>query len=1042
MPPLQKQKMSLPFTKGLDTKTAQKLAAKPYRLENAVFVGGDLQKRNARKQLPAAIFGGGTQSSGEALFTYGSELTRINGGTLYGFSQQSQSWVSKPGGQNYCSLAKTKLIQPSYNAESFDHAVVGTVGVLVWLNGTNGDIYIAVYDVVTGTFYQASTIISGVLVAQAPRLIALGTKVVVLAQQSGGANLYSTVIDTTTPGTAPSNLSSIRSDVYTGSFTFDAFAYSTAYAVVAYATGAGGTDMNLIAVGPAGTVLASPAATTFAAVAGAAGLTRAISANRDTAGNVYVVFGDATNNKTRFFVASSSFASVVAATDIVTNGNWDSTTADAIVAASVEATTNHLTFVMTNARTITSSVYTSMLGKVVLGSAGIVTAFAELPSTQGMFITGNFSAYDGTFVFGAVNLELQQFLGTTYESLQSTAWVLDISGNVISRSLANVSGVGGAPYQRVCTSYPSGSSVNFFFTEQGRTQFGVSIFSSTGAIVNTSFLGVTRITVTKTSAGQLAAVKVGQTLYIGGGLPRTYDGTQVAEAGFALAPTISSLTPGGAGTGSMTDGAHGVTFCYAWTNAQGELVRGPPAVAQTVTVASGANTGSIAAVVLTMPESMRDLLPPGAVVFIEAYLTTASGTVYYRVQGYGGAVLGNLTNANPPTLSVTLKTSDANLQSGELLYTTGGVLNWEAPPPFTAACEHQNRMAILPSENPFAFSVSSLWVPFQQVRFSSFNTAYVPADTGPLTGCASMDGKLVLLTQSACYYTAGDGPDNLGNNQYPAVQRVAGIDAGPVPGSPVAVVPMGIVYQSSKGITLLDRALNQQLLGADVEAFSTAPWVLRSILLYPRLQQIHFQVDDGSDIPGTLLPDGFTSNGGYRLVYDYFRNQWSVDPNCGAQESCLYQGYVTQVRSDGLVWQETPGLYVEAGAPNSMLVETEWIHLDNIQGFQRLYYVELIGNYGSDFTLQLDVAYGYAGTSPTVPTYTETVTLDGATVAFLQGGAFNVRHHLGKKCNAVKFRIRDTNIRGNGSGMLNLTDLAIEVGIKKGIFKLPAVQTM
>ena len=99
----------------------------------------------------------------------------------------------------------------------------------------------------------------------------------------------------------------------------------------------------------------------------------------------------------------------------------------------------------------------------------------------------------------------------------------------------------------------------------------------------------------------------------------------------------------------------------------------------------------------------------------------------------------------------------------------------------------------------------------------------------------------------------------------------------------------------------------------------------------------------------------------------------------------------------------------------------------------------MLGTYASDFTLTWETAVNYASTDPTLPIWTETVTLDGAS-EFTLGGQYEVRHHLGHKCVSVKFRFTDSDLRGSGEGMA-LSDLTLEYGVKKGAWKLGASKT-
>jgi hypothetical protein len=1028
---LEKATQSMPFVQGADTKTDPNLAQKPAAVENGVFRGGSIQKRPGRSSLPTAIAGGGTQTAGEALVAYGDALLRINGGTVYGLTEASDQWMAAPGAGNFANVEKQQLVRNSATQGNPDHVVVNGIGVLAYTVSSGGaggaGVHLMVYDAATGAVYQTgAAVVSGMGNGQAPKLVVLGSKVVLLAQANASTSLFSTTIDLASPTTLPAAAATIKNDVYNGSFTFDAFTHPAGYGVVVYAQS--GTDLGVFALSQTGAVLASPAGVTLAGVAGAAGLTRAILANKDTAGNIYIVFGDVSANRTRFTVLTATFAVSVATTNIVTTGNWSGTTADADIGVSVESSTNNVTFILANTRTIAGSVFTAYLAKVVLGPAGIVTAFAEMATTQGMWPVAGLVPYAGTFVFGAVNLEAVNISYTTYGTAQSTAFVIDISGSVVARALMYVSGVSGAPYVRACQSSGFGNSASLIFGEQERTAFA----SSGGTVLNVTPMGITKVTVAKLDASRLPVTRVGPSVYLGGALPRMFDGQTVCETGFATAPPVLSIVLAGAG-GQLSAGTYQWSFLYSWVNAKGELVRGLPSTpVSKVAVANNSATITL----LTMPESMRDLLPIGAQVVIEAYRTEANGSVLHR---QSSVVAPTLNSTTATTIVITDATNDTDVAVGEFIYTTGGVLDWEAPPPYSAACAHKNRLIVLPAEDPYSWAPSSEWAPGETVRFSQTTVNHVPADKGPLVNCATMDGKLILLAEKGAYVVVGDGPDLLGQNNYPPPERVISVDEGPIPGTPIVETPMGLIFQGPSGITLLDRALNTSFIGAEVEAWTTGLWRTRSAILDSANQEVRFLVDMGSDLPGMQMGTLTTTLSGMVLVYNYYYQQWCWWPSYGGRSACFYQDAFALVQSDGVVWQEQPATYREAGDYYSTVVETPWIKMAGVQGFQRIFYAMVLGTYGSDFTLKWEVAYDYDGTSPTAPTWEDPEYLDGEGI-YTVGAPFQVRMHLGRKCAAVKFRFTDIELRGDGRGMA-LSDLSFEFGTKKGVFKLPATKT-
>lgn len=1023
--PLELRTQSIPFSKGLDSKSDPKVTAKPSRLENAVFADGTISKRRGRSLLTSTIPGGTPLTRGRALYAFNGGLVRTNDNTTYGLSTEANQWIVKAGGNNYCATSLQPIVNMPSGTGVFDRAVANGIGVVAWVNS---GLFIAVYDVASGTFFQtgAAPIVGSSAASAVPRLVVLGNNVVALWADFIAGNLYSASVDLTNPTAVPTQ-NTIRTDVYTSAITFDAVAYSGAFAAVVYPTSV--SNIRLVGVGPAGAVTVSPAPTSVAA---AGALRAGVVVKRDTAGRIYVAYGDTSSSASTYFVVDSSFSTVLSPTTLAANGSWNGGAAQFYVGASVEASANAITLVLCSA---TSQVNADKsLGTVVVNASGVTQAFAILPSTAGLFINGDLTPYDGTYVFGAVNTSFGLNLQIPANGLESSAYVINLAGQVVAKGLvyqtrANLTAAGTLS-ARVSRGTTSGQTASFLFYKQGRANFEI-VGSAT--IISVTALSIVQISVTKTSAGQLPIIQVGATLYLGGGYPRVYDGVLLGETGFQLYPPCTQ-SPSDGGAGNLSAGTYQWVFLYSWVNANGELIRGPPSPPISLTLAAShqATMG-----VGTMPLAMRDLLVAGGNSRIEVYRTQANGTVFNR-QSSLTAGPQNVT-ANASTITITDNVSDANLAIGELLYTTGGILGWEAPPAYSAACAHQQRLLIVPSEAPYSFMPSSVWAPGENVRFSSFNIGQFPADTGPGVALASMDGRLIIFTTQAAYTTIGDGPDNLGNNQYPPAQRIVSVDTGPVSQAAVVVTPLGIMYQTSKGIMLLGRDLNAQFIGADVEAWSTGQWVVRDAFLNAKAQQVRFLVDTGSDLPGSQTGSLVPTLGGYCLLYDYYYQQWSVFPNYGGQDSCLYQGQYTMVRSDGAVWQESPNSFVDNGATYSSLVETEWIKVAGLQGFQRLWYVTLLGTYYSDFTLLWDVAYDYAGTSPLVPTYSESVTLNGAG-QFNLGGPLEVRHHIGHKCEAIKFRLSDTNIHGSGQGMA-LSDLSFEYGVRKGVFRLPAAKT-
>jgi hypothetical protein len=498
--------------------------------------------------------------------------------------------------------------------------------------------------------------------------------------------------------------------------------------------------------------------------------------------------------------------------------------------------------------------------------------------------------------------------------------------------------------------------------------------------------------------------------------PRVYDGRQLVDTGFAVPPLTPIAITVAAG-GSLSAGQYQVRYLYSWVDAKGQLVRSPPSPAVTWTAAAG-DYAHIQ--YYPCPLALRDLLPQGISVQLEVYRTTANGTDFFR----DSSVSTPIFNVATSVITHDTSQSDSDLQSGELLYTTGGVIDWLAPPSYSCGCAHKERLFIGGLEDPFEVRFSSQVRKGESIRFNEVYSIRVPARTGAVVALASLDDKLIIFTTSAAYAVLGDGPDLLGNNPFLPPQLILSVATG-VSSPLVGTIPEGLVVQTTQGIMLLDRALGFQYFGADVETYGTN--TIRDITLRPELQQLWILTDTGSDLGA----------GATCLVWDFFYKQWSVLTSYGGQQACYYQGKYIRVLSSGVSYQEQPGTYTDDGVAYSSVVETSWIKMAGLQGFQRLWRATLLGTYGSNFTLTWDAAYDYSGTYAAG----NTITFVGNGV-FTAGSPFQIQRHLAQqKCEAIKFRLTDSGISGTGQGMA-LTGLELEFGIKRGTFKkLPNAQT-
>jgi hypothetical protein len=380
-------------------------------------------------------------------------------------------------------------------------ATVNNISVFAWAEAQGGPvpgIHVAVYDETSGTFYQTGATAlanpSGGFIS--PRCVVLGSKVAVLWKEQSAGKIWLALYDTTAPETVPSPIL-VSSSAWTsfagaGSQQFDAIPYNSTTGVVAFISSS--ADCIAVTFTSAG-VIGTPH--TFAGIASGAGGLNIIHLQKDTAGNLYYFFGDAAVTSTYYFVTTSSYVSVLAKT-LITN------TIATPNATSVESFTNQIQFI------------SGALGKATVSSTGIVSAYATIPNTSNLYPATEAVMFDGVPALGVIK---------SFSNAQPCAWVIDTSGNVLARCLNGNGEDHNGVLQRLPRPASNGTSTGFLFRERGRLSF-----ASIGYDVTP--LGLTRETLTPVSAAQLPINRVGDTVYIGGALPRVYDGQQVTDTGF------------------------------------------------------------------------------------------------------------------------------------------------------------------------------------------------------------------------------------------------------------------------------------------------------------------------------------------------------------------------------------------------------------------------------------------------------------------------------------------------------------------------------
>lgn len=512
-------------------------------------------------------------------------------------------------------------------------------------------------------------------------------------------------------------------------------------------------------------------------------------------------------------------------------------------------------------------------------------------------------------------------------------------------------------------------------------------------------------------------------VHINSGLLRYFDGCSISEHGFISSFTSMTFS-GSTGTGHT----YRYQACYAWTDATGRRHRSATATNPDLYAISRTN-----AISATNPITVS-LYPLKATeksnVDVEVYRTTDNGSVYYFV----GSVAGpGATNK----IDVVDRIADATLVGRAQLYTTGGVLDCDPAPSPRCLCEHRRRLWTVSRTAPDTLSYSRFLIASQEgaagipVEFSAAFTEKVSADGAAISALGSLDEKLIVFTGNKIYYIIGDGPDDTGGGGMFSAYSLP-FDVGALEGSAVGQTPLGLVFQSEKGIFLLDRSLQIQYIGKDVEA-TAALGTVTSIVAVPNKPQILLAIPDAGKI----------------LCFDHQVGQWSVWPAATSADPAPVSmcsdgdGGVYVLDADGTLYQQVAWSAADAdGEAPALKVGSGWIHLAGIGTYERLRRIVVTGEWKSAHRLRWELYTDYDDATPV-----QSGSFD-ATRATPHGG-YQVRIDVVRqKCEAFRIVLWDEMPEVTTEGVtstvagesMRLSGLAIEIGVKRGTSKLPSGQ--
>lgn len=893
---LQKQLVSLNFSKGLDTRTDpfQVGDERLIVLENGVFTTpGKLSKRNGHTTLSNLIEGtNAAHTRGLGLATYEwdqQELLMFDGYNMFSYLNQQERWSNR-GKYSHITAESRSVHQNSYNQINPEVVSYNNIAVYVWEDSRGGLRYSAI-DLATNTNIVADT----QLVADGynPQARVFANVFLICYTTSGGSLCYKTI-----SYTSPTSLSSATTLVSDLDTTYPVYDVCVVGSRCFFAYNRNSNDTNVFYMD---TSFTTGTQVQYAMVADGG-----ICLVGDEVQNVWIFISDRTS-AIKCAVRNYNNTSVLSLTTIESYGGTQkhiaATVVDDVATVWYEFLDNSNAsdgYVKSTTATLTGTVATP---SVFMRSVGL--------ASKGWTCDG------------------YSFVTLTHESTyQSTYFVADTNANVLAR-LSSLQG-GGLVSAEVL---PSVSSLgdNTYLLPTGRK----GRFLATNTEWYT-LIGVHQNKLTINATNPSTAV-IGNGLVLAGACPKYYDGSHLVEQGFHLYPENITLTDGyNQPDGYMDAGVYQYVVMYSWIDSKNNLHRSSPSPIQTITLADGYNTVTLTVPTLRITEKED--------VFIQIFRTENAGTSFYEVTD-PFAPLRNDKTVNSLTFRDTL--NDVDLIGAPLAYTSGATdeeLAAIPAPSCRIVATHQNRLWIAGLENPYQLWYSKNQQNRVAAEFSDYQFINIDPSGGPITGMVSMDDKLIVFKRNAVYYISGVGPDNTGASgtfeANVATKDVGAILTDNAVFAPVAVYTNGTVFKSATGIYQLNRGMYVEYIGAPVQGFNDN--TLTSMIVVPETHTIRCGHSDGNV-----------------LVYDYINNLWSSFTNQRQVDAVIWNNTYAFLRSDGRVAVEDPTSHLDDGLDIKMALETGWRSFGDLQGFKRVWRLLLLGKRYGTHSLRVRAAYDY-----------------------------------------------------------------------------------
>jgi hypothetical protein len=1026
---LRKAPLALQFAGGVETKQDSKQVpvARLLDLQNATFIKQTtLAKRNGYRKLGAQIEGSLAQMTNpKGLASRDTELVKFSGGHAFSYLAGTDRW-SDEGAVDSVVASDVPLARTGTQQTMPDVATNGGITVAAW-EDSQGGVWASVVDAVSQRIIAAPTQLDAA--GTRPRCVPCGGLLHIYYVNAALGMIYVVVVNPALP-MSPLAPAVLTADLSLANPSYDAEPTLAGYsadkpAIIAWAQGGGvGAGFRIGYVHPSG-VLGSPLTGLPSVGTVATGINGAIQVawwqtnpNQAAAPRALVMFVNGSSLGYRF-MKGTDFTDLT-----LPSGNALTFTAGiqrvACAFADTDATGNAMTWFAAEVAG-GGDASTNFVKTGSVNIAGVVTLLSTIRG-HGLLSRG---FYDNGDVY--VTLVHPVFF-FTYAAVQK----ISSSSTPAAARLLPVQ-VPGLPTRTHLSSVMALGALTALNTSR---QHGVPVLTrvqlSSANGDKFSETGIRFVTLDFDNAAAWQTAKLGRGLYLASACMQHYDGRRWAEADFHCAPDTTSgtiVTAQGVGGALTLLASYVYKLVYEEVDAQGETHRGAVSAGTLIALTGGNNK-----VTITLPTYR---LTNKKLVRIGVFRSPANQTgdpdaiPYYRVTStdptVGGANGYVLNDSTVDTLTFVDGMSDATLLTEEPLYTNGGVLSND-PPAFGGGvlAGGKNRLYWTDPSDPNLVHFSQELADDVAIEMAQPLTQRIDPYGGNVVGIGVLDDAIVVFKETAIHAFNGPGPlpnPFAGQNGWTPPTLLTS-DVGCKSPRSICQTPIGIAFQSQKGIKLLGRDRQVVDIGAPVYAYNNQT-IVRATLLPDRHQIV------------------FLTNAGRTLLYDYEKQQWSTFTNHEGLDAVVVNGTYNYLRNDGRVFVETPGVYADDNSHIPMVIETAWIKFAGfLQGWQRILSATLLGAYKSSHSLRMSFRLDYENSYNRCPdvavdnVYAPDVYGAGAYGTGAYGGpvqnygsVYQQTFDLNQRCQAISFKIEDVEATTAFGAAFELSELAIVGGV-------------